>query len=116
MSASMTWEQKLAALKALGETSLKMRKPGDWYVEQIGVEVKEVDGNGVIGGRHGDGRTPEEAVNNHWIELTEREPLAYVRIKHLGERQHVKWNGFMWADVSVLYPTQLTPAKREFKV
>jgi hypothetical protein len=32
LTMDMSWEYKLAALNALTEHTLKMRKPGDWYV------------------------------------------------------------------------------------
>jgi hypothetical protein len=37
----MTWEQKFAAILSIGDAALRMRKPGDWYVDHRGVEVKE---------------------------------------------------------------------------
>ena len=77
---ALTWEQKLAALNALSECSLKMRKPGDWYVSQS-VEVKQTEGDGVLVGSYG-GTTPQEAVEEHWNALTE--------------------DGFMWVDLTTL--------------
>src|SRR3990167_1741808 len=38
---AVTWEQKLAALKSLTETHLKMREPGNWYVSAHAREVQD---------------------------------------------------------------------------
>ena len=93
----MNYEEKLEALNALAECSLKMRKPGDWYVSQS-VEVKN---GGMLEGRYGNGETPELAIHNHWSELTELLKAGeYLVIKAYGDnRKAVKWNGFMWQDV-----------------
>ncbi len=40
------WEQKFAALQAISsDISLRMRRPGNWYVSMRGVEV---GGNGLL--------------------------------------------------------------------
>ncbi len=92
----MTWEQKLQACQALCEHTLRMRKPGDWYVDGS-VDVKR---RSCLEARFGNGRTPEEAVEDHWKQLTELEPGQYLVIKAYGEdRQAVEWNGFMWTTV-----------------
>lgn len=91
----MDYEQKLHALNALGECKILMRKPGDWYVSQ-GTEVKN---KGMLEGRFGNGASPEEAIENHWSELTELVHGEYIVIHPRGERKAVKWNGFMWEDV-----------------
>lgn len=96
----MTWEQKFAALNALAPAELKMRKPGDWYVSQP-VETKERVDSGVLVGRYGNGRTPIEAVEDHWNRLTNEKPLAYLVVGAFGSsRKHVLWNGFMWQEMS----------------
>lgn len=96
----MDWEQKLQALNAVAECHLIMRKPGDWYVSQS-VDVKN---GSVLEGRYGNGSTPEEAVNEHWQELTELDRGQYIvgRTYLDGEvtkRMAVRWNGFMWDHV-----------------
>ena len=92
----MTWEQKLDALQSLGECTLRMRKPGDWYVRQ-GVEVSQ--GNLLVG-EYGNGKTPEEAVMNHWDLLSNLKPEEYLVVHAMGpNRQAVKWNGYMWQSV-----------------
>lgn len=89
----MDWQQKLAALNALSECSLKMRKPGDWYVSQR-VTVKR---GSVLVGEYGNGVTPEEAVNDHWNQLAEDLPRGEYLVADLsGSRKAVRWNGFMW--------------------
>lgn len=97
----MDWQQKAAALNALGEISIKFRKPGDWYVSQ-NVDVK--DGS-ILCGEYGNGTTPEEAVLDHWDRLTGVKYPKYLvgRTFFNGSvetRKVVLWNGFMWEDVS----------------
>lgn len=92
----MTWEQKLQAAQSIGECSLKMRVPGNWYVSQSGVERKE--GGCLSSGGGCNGATPEVAVDEFWNWLSD--PKFYVVINAYGEtRRTVKWNGFMWQDV-----------------
>ena len=94
----MTWEQMLQAIAALGgEPALRMRKPGDWYVEQRGVEVKQ---GSILASLYGNGATPEAAVRDHWQQLTDLKPDEVIVLSAAGpNRRHVRWNGFMWTDV-----------------
>lgn len=93
----MNWEEKAVALSALSEISLKMRKPGDWYVSHR-VEVLE---GCVLAGRYGSGSTPEEAIENHWDKLTTQVVGDQCVVVDAGNkrRKHFRWNGFMWWDV-----------------
>jgi hypothetical protein len=95
----VNWEQKFAAIIALGEATLYMRKPGDWYVAQRSVEVKQLERDGMLQHRYGNGATPEEAVEAHFRRLTDEKPLAYIVTRHAGVRRRVLWNGFMWVDL-----------------
>lgn len=89
----MTWEEKLMVLRALGDASLKIRKPGDWYVSQS-VSVKR---GGVLVGEYGNGTSPEAAVKDHWDKLAENMTGEYlVCNEHRDQRDAFKWNGFMW--------------------
>jgi len=91
----MTWEQKLMALKALCPTSLKMRKPGDWYVDASGREIKI---NGGLLGAYGNGDTPQAAVEDDFRQVAESEKV--VVLDAYGERRcELKWNGYMWEAV-----------------
>jgi hypothetical protein len=95
----MMWEEKLAALQALApwETSLRMRKPGDWYVDQHDVECIEVGHRGMLALRYGNGPTPEAAVEDHWQQLTSNDVEAIVlHATDAEKRREVQWNGFMW--------------------
>lgn len=95
----MTWEQKLAALNALCEHTLKMRSPGDWYVC---APIEIVDKNVLIGS-FGNGSHPEEAVRNHWeIYTSKLESHQYIVARKYDKSVYVRWNGFMWEDVSYL--------------
>lgn len=94
----MNWEEKLQALQALGETRLAMRKPGNWYVDQRGVEV---GGDGMLAVLYGDGATPIDAVNDHWEQYVNNLPVdKYIVIgAYTEKRRHVRWNGFMWEEL-----------------
>lgn len=96
-SANMTWEQKFAACMALSPATLHMRKPGDWYVSQ-NVEIK----NGImLMGEYGNGRTPEEAVSEHFAKLTNLQSNQYLVVNaYSDDRIAVRWNGFMWAPIT----------------
>lgn len=97
----MHWETKLSALNALTECSLKMREPGDWYVSQ-NVDVKDAS---IIKGVVGNGVTPEEAINDHWNQVTgELKSHEYLVCREYwdgetSKRLAVRWNGFMWSHV-----------------
>lgn len=93
----MTWEQKLQALSALTPTQLRMRAPGDWYVEAKGRAVK--DGN-LLKGHYGNGKTPQEAVENDWLQMEAIPSDQYIVVSRNGERSAYRWNGFMWETVN----------------
>lgn len=94
----MTWEEKLAACQALSECSLKMRSPGNWYVQQCGTDITQ---GSMLVGKYGNGQTPQQAVEDHWLKLTELAPQEYIVIRAYGEdRLAVKWNGYMWSTVN----------------
>lgn len=92
----MDYQQKAAALEALGNISIRFRSPGDWYVQQH-VEIK--DGS-VLVGAYGNGETPIAAIEDHWNELTDLKNGQYLVVDALRKRRAVRWNGFMWADVT----------------
>ena len=94
----MDWQQKAAALDALKAIEIRIRKPGDWYVHH-GVEIKD---NGLLCGDYGNGKTPEDAILDHWERLVtaiEQTP-KYLVVNAMTERRRaVRWNGYMWQDV-----------------
>ncbi len=92
----MTWEQKLQAAQALGECSLKMRVPGNWYVSCSRIERKE--GGCLSSGGGCAGATPESAVDEFWSWLTDSKYSIIVGA-YTDTRRAVTWNGFMWQDV-----------------
>lgn len=96
----MTWEQKLAALNSVARHALLMRAPGDWYVNA----PIEIGGRSVLVGAFGNGKSPQDAVEDHWRQLVDdmEQNGDYLVCR---DGQHVKvvrWNGFMWEDVSYL--------------
>lgn len=96
------WEQKFAALKALdSDASLKMRKPGDWYVSMTGVEVGS-SASGLLTSPSAGGETPQEAVEARWDLFANLATNQYLVIDAMKDtRRHVRWNGFMWEDLPV---------------
>lgn len=97
---NLGWQEKAAALNALAPISLLMRDVGDWYVQQA-TEIKVMLRSDVPEGKHGNGGTPVEAIEDHWRRLTDLPRGKYV-VVHAGDparRQAVRWNGFMWARV-----------------
>ena len=91
----MDWQQKLEACQAMGDISLKMRKPGDWYVNHSGVERRE--GSCLSSGCVTGAKTPEDAVNQHWLWLTC--PGYYLVQNAFSNRRAFRWNGFMWKEI-----------------
>jgi len=95
----MNWEQKLMAIQALGDTFLKMREPGNWYVHTTGLEV---GGDGMLRGVGGDGSSPERAVEDRWEKILAIGPPLYLVINaYRDNRRQVRWNGYMWLDIPV---------------
>jgi hypothetical protein len=99
VATTLTWEQKAAALDTLGNIEIKMRRPGDWFCAQSGVSV--ADGHFLYGGC-GNGATPQEAIEDLWRYLVD-DLLAnrYVAIGGMDITRRVRWNGFMWQDVTL---------------
>jgi len=101
MSDRLTWQEKAAALDALSEIRLLIRKPGDWYVHQ---NVSVGDGSATLVGAYGNGETPEAALNDHWRALVTDLVGCGPTEKYLvvsGEKgnRRVRWNGFMWIEL-----------------
>jgi hypothetical protein len=96
----MTWEQKLEAIEALcGITTvnLQMRKPGDWYVS-AGMSISK---DGISTSSYGNGKTPEEAVNDHWnIYAVNLPPELSIILGYTADKKY-RWNGFMWREVQI---------------
>lgn len=95
----MTWEQKLQAIQALGDTSLRMRHVGNWHVMVNNVSVKS---GSLIRSSGGNGRSPEEAVEAQWKTLTGIADDEFVVVRPIASdapERRLRWNGFMWADV-----------------
>ncbi len=91
----MTFQEMAAALEALSEISVRIRKPGDWYVSQ-NVDIKK---GSMLVGDYGNGTTPEIAIIDHWRALTDLPPDEYLVVRG-PERIAVRWNGFMWQRVT----------------
>ena len=98
----MDWQQKLEALQALGDCALRMRSPDDWYVSQNSTELKMHADDYCLGGKYGNGHSPEEAVEDHWRVLVDDLPPEAMIIIHAMSRERrrqVRWSGYMWKDV-----------------
>ena len=96
----MNWQQKLSAVQALCGTfnvAVRMRNPGDWYVN----DCTEIKDGSILRGEYGNGATPEQAVEDHWDILTNLPHEQYIVVRAAREdRRAVRWNGFMWEDVA----------------
>jgi len=95
----MDWQQKLQAIQAFcGHfyVSLRMRKPGDWYVSS----GMGIGGDGMVSGAYGNGRTPEEAVLDHWEQYSSLPIDRYATITIDNGQRRGRWNGFMWELIS----------------
>jgi hypothetical protein len=97
----MNWEQKFQAMQALlifcGDAALHMRKPGDWYMSLGGVDIRSESSLTSVSGS---GKTPQEAVEKTWENVTILKPETYIVTRSVtSPRRAVKWNGFMWEDI-----------------
>ena len=102
----LDYQDKLVALAALGiDICLRMRAPNDWYVSCSGVETQE-RGSGVLVGSYGNGRTPQEAILDHWRVLVDDLPKdSYLVLGAHGKaRREVRWDGAHWALLTVATP------------
>lgn len=97
---TLTFEHIMQACSALGDISIHMRKPGDWYVSHR-VEVRS---GSILEGRYGNGVSPIDAIHDHWKKLTELKPHEYIVLNAMGAdiRRAFRWNGFMWQEVEEL--------------
>lgn len=87
-------QQKWKAINELGKVELKIDDNKKWYISQVDVEI---GGDGMLDGVFGRGDTIEQAINNHWIKLTEIPDGKYIVLNAVfDDRMHVKWNGFSW--------------------
>lgn len=93
----MDWQQKAAALNSLSQIELHIRKAGDWYVSQR----VETGGNGMLLSDYGNGKTPEEAIEDHWRKIvTELPPDRYLVTNAMGNtRKHWRWNECIWKEL-----------------
>ena len=97
---TMTWEEKLMALKALsGEATLRIREPGNWYCSLPRVSIKE---GSFLTSPTSSSATPQDAVEDMWRRCVTELPdnQCIVIGAYIGQRQEVRWNGFMWAAFS----------------
>src|ERR1700761_3519605 len=94
----MDWQQKAFAIQSLANWqnfSIKMRGIDNWYVAS---SLDRKEGSCLSRGLT-NGKTPEEAVNQYWDWATD--PKFYLVINcYTDKRRAVKWNGFMWQDIS----------------
>lgn len=87
-----TWEQRLAALQALTECSLRMREPGNWYVETS----LEIGDGSILSSAYGNGKTPQEAVEKTWTNVTRLRDDQYLALRREGDRLNAVWDGDAW--------------------
>ena len=95
----MDWQQKALALQLLvgwQNFSIKMRGVKNWYVQTKGLERKE---KSILSSGRTNGITPQDAVEQCWEWATGSEHYLIVNA-YQPARRAVKWNGFMWEDVT----------------
>jgi len=107
----MDYQHKAAALRALGDLTIRLRTPencigGDggpsWYASIEGAEIKD---GGVLHGDYGNGVTPGDAILDAWrayVENVEPPRCVALHAADPARRRTLRWNGFMWADVPEL--------------
>lgn len=96
----MTYEEKFAALSALGgwNTALRMRMPGNWYLSS-GIEI---GGDGFLRSTGPTGATPQQAIEKAWQDYVTDLPYDRYLVVHAnGNERCVRWNGYMWADQEI---------------
>lgn len=103
----MTIQEKLEILMALDDSfTLRYRDAKfcrmvgrdllPWYTDQQ-VEIKQ---GSVLVSVSGNGMTQDDAIRDHWNQVTQLQPGEYVVVKAgTPDRQAVQWNGFMWKNV-----------------
>ena len=95
----MDWQQKALALQLLVgwlNFSIKMRGVKNWYVQTKGLERKE---KSILSSGCTSGITPQDAVEQ-CCEWATDSKYYLVLNAHATDRRAVKWNGFMWEDVT----------------
>lgn len=98
----LTWEQKLQAIASLhgilDKPSLMMNEPGNWYIYLPALDIKK---GCMLTSPCNRGNTPEDAVNSAWDNLTKLKDDEYLVVNAFRDsRKAVKWNGFMWQEIS----------------
>ena len=95
----MDWQQKALALQLLvgwQNFSIKMRCVKNWYVRIKGLQRKE---KSMLSSGWSQGITPQDAVEQYW-EWATGSGHYLVLNSYAADRRAVKWNGFMWEDVT----------------
>ena len=94
----LTWEEKLEIIQSIEgmfsfNTFLAMRKPGNWYVQSRTHIYTE--NSPMIHGNYGNGKTPQEAVENHFkIYVEDIKDNQYVEY----EGKKYRFEGHIWKE------------------
>jgi len=98
----MNTKEMALALNALSEISIRLDVNDQWYVSQS-VDIKDDNESQILRGVCGRGDNTIDAIDNHWRALTATIPNAGFIVVHAMDdkkRRHVRWNGFMWKELS----------------
>lgn len=97
---ALTVDQKFEILQQISDLSLKMRSPGSWYVD---CPKRYIGGDGFLRGAFGNGKTPQEAIENDFSQIVTYLPNdRYIVIDDsVGKRKNYKFNGYIWKEVKV---------------
>jgi hypothetical protein len=96
MTDKLTWEERFEAMQSLGDCSLRMRKPGDWYMNLRGVNIRK---DSMLSAVCGDGNDPITAILSTWRALTELKAREYITVDSMGKEFNYRWNGYMWKEM-----------------
>lgn len=114
----MNWEEKFAAMKALCHPKaceVRMRKPGNWYVDCKGISISA--GGSLIVGAGVSEPHPQRAIQMQWYRWTDEgfvgmgavvikgAPLLVKDCLVPEKRRAYRWNGYMWEE----QPPEVTP-------
>ena len=95
MSNEMDWQKKAVAIDALSPIEIRLRKEGDWYI----LTRIDIEDDGAYISPCGDGRTPMEAIEDLWKNLTNLKKHQWVVVGACENKpRRFRWNGFMWQE------------------
>jgi len=88
------WQYKADVLNALSRLEIGTRGIGNWWASCYGVEIKT---GGMLGSPHGNGDTPQTAIEDYWDKVVVNLDGDYLVVNAMRDtRFATRWNGYMW--------------------